>query len=369
MARAVRGEAAPSRPAPPVLLGSPDQESSSEDAITRAVRGDAAPSRPEAPASPDFGHLEVDRHSPPIVQSSEEEHEVPGRGENSFSKDEPGDESAKPLPSSLQRLLQGYPQMGDDYAPYTAVLGSQRRNPKLIWHHFVAVRQELPRIPETHVALQRRGQQYERKVFQLTGYGTNRAAFAREDGTEVLKIGMSGCHGLEALLTPRVLPLAARIYDAGQIHMKVSGRKVAMDLIVQQKLVLLRDFIKINGALPEEYWSYTIAVVSAVAARGLNLADLGQSNLACEATSGPWPKVRFLDLGSWHENKEGEPPAWPSRDSELWSFMSGHIEAAKVATLKSIAHGFKSIEEVHSSVRSVLRPAFPQALKEDGAWL
>ena len=45
MARAVRGEAAPSRPAPPVLLGSPDQESSSEDAITKAVRGDAAPSR------------------------------------------------------------------------------------------------------------------------------------------------------------------------------------------------------------------------------------------------------------------------------------------------------------------------------------
>ena len=125
MARAVRGEAAPSRPAPPVLLGSPDQESSSEDAITKAVRGgDAAPSRPEAPASPDFGHLEVDRHSPPIVQISEEEHEVPGRGETSPSKDEPGDESAKPLPSSLQRLLQGYPQMGDDYAPYTAVLGS-----------------------------------------------------------------------------------------------------------------------------------------------------------------------------------------------------------------------------------------------------
>ena len=84
MARAVRGEAAPSRPAPPVLLGSPDQESSSEDAITKAVRGDAAPSRPEAPASPDFGHLEVDRHSPPIVQSLEEEHEVPGRGETSL---------------------------------------------------------------------------------------------------------------------------------------------------------------------------------------------------------------------------------------------------------------------------------------------
>ena len=186
---------------------------------------------------------------------------------------------------------------------------------------------------------------------------------------EVLKIGMSGCQGLEALLTPRVLPLAARIYDAGQIHMKVSGRKVAMDLIVQQKLVLLRDFIKINGALPEEYWSYTVAVVSAVAARGLNLADLGQSNLACEATSGLWPKLRFLDLGSWYENKEGEPQVWPSRDSQLWSFMSGHIEATKVATLKSIAHGFKSIEEVRSSVRSVLSPAFQQALKEDGAWL
>ena len=106
-----------------------------------------------------------------------------------------------------------------------------------------------------------------------------------------------------------------------------------------------------------------------MAARGLNLADLGQSNLACEATSGPWPKLRFLDLGSWYENKEGEPPAWPSRDSQLWSFMSGHIEAAKVATLKSVAHGFKSIEEVRSSVRSVLSPAFQQALKEDGAWL
>ena len=138
---------------------------------------------------------------------------------------------------------------------------------------------------------------------------------------------------------------------------------------MSSKNLLLRDFIKINGALPEEYWSYTIAVVSAVAARGLNLADLGQSNLACEATSGPWPKLRFLDLGSWYENKEGEPPAWPSRDSQLWSFMSGHIEAAKVATLKSIAHGFKSIEEVRSSVRSVLSPAFQQALKEDGAWL
>ena len=106
MARVVRGEAAPSRPASFVLLGSPDQESSSEDAITKAVRGEAAPSRPEAPAAPDFGHLEVDRYSPPIVQSSEEEHEVPGRGETSPSKDEPGDESAKPLPSSLLRLLQ-----------------------------------------------------------------------------------------------------------------------------------------------------------------------------------------------------------------------------------------------------------------------
>ena len=35
-------------------------------------------------------------------------------------------------------------EMGDDYAPYTAVLGSQRRNPKLIWHHLVAVRQSCP---------------------------------------------------------------------------------------------------------------------------------------------------------------------------------------------------------------------------------
>ena len=184
-------------------------------------------------------------------------------------------------------------------------------------------------------------------MFQLIGYGTNRGAFAREDGNEVLKIGMPGSHGLEVLLPPRVMPLAAQIYDAGQIQMKVAGRKVPMDLIVQQKLVLLRDVIKSNGALPEEYWSYIIAVVSAVAARGLNLADLGQSNLASEASSAPWPKLRFVDLGSWYENKEGEPPAWPTRDSQLWTFMSGHLEPAKVATLKSIAHGFKSIHEVH----------------------
>ena len=198
-------------------------------------------------------------------------------------------------------------------------------------------------------------------MYQLVGYGTDRAAFAREDGNEVLKVGMPGCHGLEVLLTPCVM-LAAQIYDAGQIQMKVSGRKVPMDLIVQQKLVPLRDVIKRNGALPEEYWSYIIAVVSAIAARGLNLADLGQSNLAPKVTSGPWPKLRFVDLTSWYENKEGEPPAWPTRNSQLWSFMSGHLETAKVATLKSIAHGFKSIHEVHCSVHGVLSPAFQLAL-------
>ena len=283
---------------------------------------------------PDFGHLEVDRHSPLRVdQPSDAEQELPERGESSPAKVGQEESTPKPVPASLQRLLEGYPQMGDGYAPYTAVLGYQRRNPKLMWHHFVAVRQELPRIREPHIALQQRGHQFECKVFQLVGYGTNRGAFAREDGNEVLKIGMPGSHGLEVLLTPRVMPLAAQIYDAGQIQMKVAGRKVPMDLIVQQKLVLL-------GPLPEEYWSYTIAVVAAVAARGLNLADLGQSNLAAEESSGPWPKLRFLDLGSWCENKEGEPPSWPSRDSQLWSFMSGHLEQAKVATL-SIVNGFK----------------------------
>ena len=233
----------------------------------------------------------------------------------------------------------------------------------------VAVRQELPRIPESHLAMQQRGQVFERKVYQLIGYGTNRAAFAREDGNEVLKIGMVGCHGLEPLLTARVLPLAAQIYDCGKIQMKVGGYSVAMDLVVQQKMVLLRDFMKRAGPLPEEYWSYIVAVVAAISARRLSMADLGQSNLAAEAGTGPWPKLRFLDLGSWRELKAEEAPSWPSRDSQLWTFMSGHLESAKVATLKSIAHGFKSIHEVHSSVRSVLSPAFQQALKDDGVWL
>ena len=210
--------------------------------------------------------------------------------------------------------------------------------------------------------MQQRGQLFERKVYQLIGYGTNRAAFAREDGNEVLKIGVVGCHGLETQLTARVLPLAAQIFDAGKIQMKVGGYSVTMDLVVQQKMVLLRDVIKRNGPLPEEYWSYIVAVVSAISARRLNLADLGQSNLAAEVGSGPWPKLRFVDLGSWRELKAEEAPSWPSRDSQLWTFMSGHLESAKVATLKSI-------HEVHSSVRSVLSPAFQQALKDDGVWL
>ena len=143
--------------------------------------------------------------------------------------------------------------------------------------------------------------------------------------------------------------------------MKVGCYSVAMDLVVQQKMVLLRDFIKRAGPLPEEYWSYIVAVVAAISARRLSMADLGQSNLAAEAGTGPWPKLRFLDLGSWRELKAEEAPSWPSRDSQLWTFMSGHLESAKVATLKSIAHGFKLIHEVRSSVRSVLSPAFQQA--------
>ena len=283
LARAVRGESAPSRPGVPIYLGSPTEGPSSEDEMARAVRGEAAPSRPNAPAAPDFGHLEVDRYSPLNVdQPSDAEPGLPERGESSPSKMGQAESTPKPVPAALQRLLEGYPQMGDGYAPYKAVLGYQRRNPKLIWHYFVAVRQELPRVRATHIALQQRGQQFERKVFQLVGYGANRGAFARADGNEVLKIGMPGSHGLEVLLTPRVMPLAAQIYDAGQIQMEVAGREVPMDLIVQQKLVLLRDVIKNKGPLPEEYWSYIIAVVAAVAARGLNLADLGQSNLAAE---------------------------------------------------------------------------------------
>ena len=176
--------------------------------------------------------------------------------------------------AALIRLLEGYPQMGEDYAPYTAVLGWQRRNPKLIWHWIVAVRQELPRVPETHAALQQRGQQFERRVFQLIGYGTNRAAYSRADGTAVLKLGM-----------PRVGALAARIYDAGTIHLKILGRKVQMDIIVQEKFTLLRDWIKAHGAVPEEYWSYTVAVISAVGG-GLP----GPSSFSLEGVFSPLPR-------------------------------------------------------------------------------
>ena len=77
---------------------------------------------------------------------------------------------------------------------------------------------------------------------------------------------MVGCHGLEPLLTARILPLAAQIYDYGKIQMKVGGYSVAMDLVVEQKMVLLRDFIKRAGPLPEEYWSYVVAVVAAISA-------------------------------------------------------------------------------------------------------
>ena len=367
--RAVRGEAAPSRPAPKMVPGSPDQESSSDDLSTRVIRGGDSPSHPKA-TLPDFGHGEVDHHLPPVGPTSDEDEEGPGRGENTPSK-EKEEGPGKPPPAALIRLLEGYPQMGEDYAPYTAVLGWQRRNPKLIWHWIVAVRQELPRVPETHAALQQRGQQFERRVFQLIGYGTNRAAYSRADGTAVLKLGMPGSHGLECLIAPRVGALAARIYDAGAIHLKILGHKVQMDIIIQEKFTLLRDWIKAHGAVPEEYWSYTVAVISAVASRGLNLADLGQSNLACVASSdsAPWPKLRFIDMGSWLEDQPGQPPAWPSRDSQLWSFMSGHIAADKVATLKSISHNLRSPEEIHCAVRSILSPPFQEALREDAAWL
>ena len=161
----------------------------------------------------------------------------------------------------LIRLLEGYPQMGEDYAPYTAVLGWERRNPKLM-----ALDSGGQAIPETHTALQQRGQQFGRRVFQLIGYGTNRAASSRADGTAVLKLGMPGSHGLECLIAPRGL------------HPR-RGHHTPKD-------------------------SYTVAVILAVALRGLNLADLGQSNVA-NSDLAPWPKLRFIDMGSWLEDQPG----------------------------------------------------------------
>ena len=119
--RAVRGEAAPSRPAPKMVPGSPDQESSSDDLSTRVIRGGDSPSHPKA-TLPDFGHGEVDHHLPPVGPTSDEDEEGPGRGENTPSK-EKEEGPGKPPPAALIRLLEGYPQMGEDYAPYTAVLG------------------------------------------------------------------------------------------------------------------------------------------------------------------------------------------------------------------------------------------------------
>ena len=243
------------------------------------------------------------------------------------------DHAGKPVPMSLQNVLQPHPPVGDFYVPYTAILGFQRKKPKLIWRYFTAIRQDFSRISESYVAMQKKGQAFERKVYQPLGYGANRTAFARE-GSD----------------TAQVQPLAARIHDCGKIQVNVGN------LVVQQKM---------GGPLAEEYWSYIVAVVSAVSARRLSVADLGQSNLAVEVGAAAWPKLRFLDLGSWHELKAEEAASWPSRDSQLWTFMSGHLESSKVATLKSIAHGFKSIHEVHTSVRSVLS----EAPKEDGCWL
>ena len=78
--RAVRGEAAPSRPAPKMVPGLPDQESSSDDLSTRVIRGGDSPSHPKA-TLPDFGHGEVDHHLPPVGPTSDEEEEGLGRGE------------------------------------------------------------------------------------------------------------------------------------------------------------------------------------------------------------------------------------------------------------------------------------------------
>ena len=155
-----------------------------------------------------------------------------------------------------------------------------------------------------------------------------------------------------------------RIYDAGTIHLKILGHKVQMD-INPGEVFVAQGLDKGHGAVPEEYWSYTVAVILAVASRGLNLADLGQSNLACVASSdfAPWPKLRFIDMGSWLEDQPGQPPAWPSRNS-LWSFMSGHRAADKRATLKSILHNLRSPEEIHCAVRSILSPPFQEALRE-----
>ena len=151
LGRAVRGESAPSRPGAPIQLGSPTEGPSSDDEMARAVRGEAAPSRPTAPAAPDFGHLEVDRYSPLTVdQPADAEPGLQERGEPSPSTMGQAESNPKPVPAALMRLLEGYPQTGDGYVPYQAVLGYQRRNPKLIWHFFVEVRQLLPYPCDPH---------------------------------------------------------------------------------------------------------------------------------------------------------------------------------------------------------------------------
>ena len=66
---------------------SPSPEESPQGDLARAIRGEAAPSRPAVPAPPDFSHLEVDRQSgSELVESSDEEPEKAVGGETSPSK-------------------------------------------------------------------------------------------------------------------------------------------------------------------------------------------------------------------------------------------------------------------------------------------
>ena len=160
-------------------------------------------------------------------------------------------------------------------------------------------------------------------------YGTNCAAF--DNGQVVYKLGPSGCHGNKVAITPLLRPFSASIYFSGQVHCNVAGKCVTLDLIIQTKHVLLKHFLA-ETSVPDEFWSYVLCVIAALASKKLVLADLGKSNLAVLPV-GP-PRLRVIDLGTWEVLPDHAKAKRPSKDSQLWSFISSSLEAEKVSALR-----------------------------------
>ena len=117
------------------------------------------------------------------------------------------------------------------------------------------------------------------------------------------------------------------ILYAGQVFCSVAGKCVPMDLIIQARHTLLSQYLE-GTAVPDEFWSYVLCVIAALAFRRIMLADLGKSNLTI--LPGDIPRLRFIDLGSWEDLPPHESTRWPSKNSQLWSFMGTKLDAMRV---------------------------------------